>query len=191
MKLVLASASPRRRELLARAGFEFEVRPSEIPEFPSPGETPEVFARRAAREKALDVAARAEPGTLVLGADTVVALGDEILGKPADAAEAGQMMRRLSGRTHRVTTAVCLVRAPDRVEALGEESTAVTFRALSDAEIREYVATGEPFDKAGGYGIQGHAAKFVERVEGDYSNVVGLPVARVAEMLRRFPRPDP
>lgn len=186
MKLILASASPRRRELLVRAGFEFEVRPSMIPEFPAPGESPEAFARRAAREKALDVAARAEPGTLVLGADTVVALGDEMLGKPGRAAEAAQMLRRLSGRTHRVTTAVCLVRAPDHVEAQAEEITAVTFRRLSNAEIEEYVATDEPFDKAGGYGIQGHASKFVERIEGDYSNVVGLPVALVAEMLRRF-----
>jgi septum formation protein len=190
MKLILASASPRRRELLANAAFEFEVRPSAVAETPHPGEKPEEFARRAAREKALDVAAKAEPGTLVLGADTVVALEDSILGKPLDAAEAEQMLRQLSGRTHHVITAVCLLRAPDRVADLQQETTAVTFRPLALEEIRAYVASGEPFDKAGAYAIQGLASKFVARIEGDYSNVVGLPVGRVKEMLRQFLHPE-
>lgn len=190
MKLILASASPRRRELLTKAGFNFEVCPSVVVETPHPGEKPEEFARRAAREKALDVAANAEPGTLVLGADTVVALEDLILGKPADAAEAERMLQQLSGRTHRVVTAVSLVLAPNSLEDLQEETTAVTFRRLTLEEIRDYVASGEPFDKAGAYGIQGLASKFVARIEGDYSNVVGLPAGRVTELLRPFLRLD-
>jgi len=183
MRLILASRSPRRRELLRGAGFDFDVRPSTVEETASPGETPEEFARRAAREKALEVAASAPPESLVLGADTVVVADGEILGKPANAPDAARMLRLLSGVTHRVITGVCIVRAPDRVEALAHETTFVTFRSLDNDELQDYLAGGEPFDKAGAYGIQGLASKFVTRVEGCYFNVVGLPVALVCDLL--------
>ena len=184
MKFVLASSSPRRQELLRNAGFTFEVRPSSVVEAVRPGETPEQFARRAAEEKALDVAAEVPRDTLVLGADTIVVVDGEILGKPRDAADATRMLRRLSGCTHRVLTGVCLVRSPERIEALRHETTSVTFRGLEEEEIADYVASGEPFDKAGAYGIQGLASKFVTRIEGCYFNVVGLPVALVYELLK-------
>ena len=186
MRLILASASPRRRELLKNAGLDFEVHASGVVERANAGESPEEFARRAAREKTLDVAAATARGALVLGADTVVAIGDEILGKPADAEDAARMLQKLSGGTHRVITGVCLARAPKKIEAEEHETTLVTFRRLDDNEIAEYLATGEPFDKAGAYGIQGFASRFVTRIEGCYFNVVGLPVARVVEILKPF-----
>lgn len=188
MQLILASNSPRRRELLRRAGLEFEVRASKVEEALREGESAEEFARRVAREKALEVAASSPPHSLVLGADTVVAVGDEILGKPAGPEDAARMLRRLSGVTHRVITGVCLVRAPDRVEALKHESTFVSFSALDEEEIRSYVSSGEPFDKAGAYAIQGLASKFVTRIEGCYFNVVGLPVPLVYGILKPFLR---
>ena len=183
MRLILASRSPRRRELLRQAGFDFDVRPSTVEETAAPGETPEEFARRAAREKALEVAASVPPESLVLGADTVVVADGEILGKPANASDAARMLRLLSGVTHRVITGVCIVRAPDCVEALAHETTFVTFRSLDNDELQDYLAGGEPFDKAGAYAIQGLASKFVTRVEGCYFNVVGLPVALVYDLL--------
>jgi septum formation protein len=185
MRLILASSSPRRRELLRQAGFDFEVRPSSTPEIPLPNETAEGFARRAACEKALDVAALAPSDRIVLGADTVVVVAGEILNKPADATDAARMLRRLSGATHRVITAVCLVRPPAQVAAVEHQTTLVTFRALEEREIQEYVASGEPFDKAGAYGIQGLASKFITRIEGCYFNVVGLPVSLVYELFRK------
>jgi septum formation protein len=186
MRLILASASPRRQALLRNAGLDVVVRPSSVEEVVQPGESPEDFARRAATDKALAVAAAAPPDALVLGADTVVVAGDEILGKPADAADAARMLRTLSGATHRVITGVCLVSAPDRIEAVRAETTRVTFRQLDGREIADYVASGEPFDKAGAYGIQGLASKFVTGIEGCYFNVVGLPVALVYDMLKPF-----
>lgn len=186
MGLILASASPRRRELLAQAGFEFEVRASDIDEIPWPGELPESFARRAARDKALAVAASEPQGSLVLGADTIVVADHEILGKPVDPADAARMLRSLSGITHRVVTGVCVVRSPQQVEALTHETTFVTFCSLDEAEIAAYVASGESTDKAGAYGIQGLASKFVTRIEGCYFNVVGLPVAAVYGLLKPF-----
>ena len=192
--LVLASASPRRRELLAQAGFTFTVHPAHIPEDPLEGEDPIAYVTRLAREKA-EVVFRAlsaennakqesdsEPSELVvLGADTTVTLDDEILGKPEDAADAARMLHRLSGRTHRVITGVAVVSA-QRVE-VAAEATAVRFLTLSDQEIDAYVATGEPMDKAGAYAIQGLAARWIPRIEGCYFNVVGLPLALVAAML--------
>ena len=186
LRLILASASPRRRELLRAAGFDFEVRPSGIEEKRRAGESGEEFALRAAREKALEVAASTPAEGLVLGADTVVIVQDEVLGKPAGPEDAARMLRLLSGVTHRVVTGVCLVRAPDRIEALRPSATLVTFRRLDEQEIREYVSSGEPLDKAGAYGIQGLASKFVTRIEGCYFNVVGLPVALVYELLKPF-----
>jgi septum formation protein len=184
MKLVLASSSPRRQELLRDAGFEFEVCPSKVEEVLRCGEGAEDFACRAAREKALDVAGSSPPGSLVLGADTVVVIDGLILGKPTGPEDAARMLRLLSGTSHRVVTGVCMVRAPARIEALQRETTLVTFRNLDEGEIRDYVATGEPLDKAGAYGIQGLASRFVTRIEGCYFNVVGLPIALVYEMLK-------
>ncbi len=186
MRLILASSSPRRQELLRNAGFAFEVVPSGVEEVPRAGESAEVFARRAAQEKALRVAASVPVASLVLGADTVVAIDQELLGKPSDRGDAARMLRRLSGRTHRVITGICLVRPPDRVEATDQETTLVTFRALDEEEIGSHIESGEPFDKAGAYAIQGLASKFVTRIEGCYFNVVGLPVPRLAHLLKRF-----
>jgi septum formation protein len=184
--LILASASPRRRELLAQAGFAFEVQPAHIPEDPQPGENPIAYVTRLAREKAQAVFAEirtsADPGSVaVLGADTTVTLDNQILGKPEDADDAARILRLLSGRTHHVMTGVALVTA-DRTE-VAAEVTAVRFLTLSDAEIAAYVATGEPMDKAGAYGIQGLAARWIPRVEGCYFNVVGLPLALVTSLL--------
>jgi septum formation protein len=184
MRLILASASPRRRDLLRKAGFDFEVRPSQIVEEIQPGELPEDFARRAAREKALQIAASSPRGGLVLGADTIVVIDGRTLGKPSDPQDATRMLRLLSGRTHQVHTGICLVRAPDSIEALKHETTLVTFRELDEEEIRQYVESGEPSDKAGAYAIQGLASKFVTRISGCYSNVVGLPIALVYEILK-------
>jgi septum formation protein len=190
--LVLASASPRRQELLRNAGIPFTVHPSNIPELPQPGENPRACAERLAREKALAGSAH-HPGEPVLGADTIVVVDGEILGKPADESDATRMLRLLSGRTHEVTTGVCLVAPPlrnenqnleARFEDTRSETTLVTMTKLSEVEIRSYIATGEPMDKAGAYAIQGRASRWIPRIEGDYFNVVGLPVALVHRMLR-------
>lgn len=157
-----------------------------IEEVPGATETPEDFARRAAQDKALFVAATAPKDSFVLGADTVVVVDSQILGKPSDAQHAYQMLRTLSGRTHRVITGVCLVRAPHSVVAARHETTQVTFRCLEEDEIQGYVRSGEPFDKAGAYAIQGLASKFVTRIAGCYFNVVGLPVPLVYELLKSF-----
>lgn len=186
--LVLASASPRRRELLAQAGFSFTVRPSAIPEEMQPGENPIAFAMRLAREKAdavfNDQAATETPEDplLVLGADTVViSPSGEVLGKPLDAQDAARMLRALSGATHAVVTGVALV---SRLGAeVASELTYVTMQTLSDKEIAAYIETGEPMDKAGAYGIQGRAAAWIPRIHGCYFNVVGLPLALVVAML--------
>jgi septum formation protein len=193
--LVLASASPRRSELLTQAGYRFRVHPAHIPEDPLPGEDPIVYVTRLAREKAEAVyreltsagpsAAKERPdgqsSLAVLGADTTVTLDNTILGKPLDAADAARMLRLLSGRTHRVITGVALVTAAG-VE-VAAEATAVRFLTLSDAEIADYVAGGEPMDKAGAYAIQGRAARWIPRIEGCYFNVMGLPLALVSSLL--------
>jgi len=184
--LVLASASPRRADLLAQVGVEFEVRASELEEDgPAEGAEPGPVAAGHARGKALSVAG-AMPGRLVLGADTVVVLDGSILGKPDGPEEACEMLRRLSGREHRVITAVvfALGGGEDAVLLAEEQvATRVLFRELSDREIEAYVATGEPLDKAGGYGIQGHGALLVRGIRGCYYNVVGLPLVTVWETL--------
>ena len=193
--LVLASASPRRRDLLAQAGYAFEVLPADIPEDLRPGETPIGYVLRLAREKAEAVAASqdfaalrnrsAEP-TLILGADTtVVAPNGEILAKPEDDADAARMLRLLSGATHRVITGVALL-APttnDTITEVAAEVTWVTMLTPSDNELADYIATGESQGKAGAYAIQGRAARWIPRVHGCYFNVMGLPLALVATML--------
>jgi len=217
--LVLASASPRRRELLTQAGFTFHVHPAHIPEDPRPNEDPIAYVIRLAREKAEAVFAAltqnpvqsagendkrqgttsvvpqkpqnearalAPEGStaesiIVLGADTTVTIDNQILGKPENAADAARMLRQLSGRTHRVITGVAIVTAT-RTE-VAAEVTGVTFLTLSDDEIAAYIATGEPMDKAGAYAIQGRAARWIPRITGDYSNVVGLPIALVTTLL--------
>jgi septum formation protein len=190
MRLILASASPRRRELLAQAGYTFEVHPAHVTEDLRPGEDAIAYVVRLAREKALSVfteissKSSAPPQVVVLGADTTVTLDSHILAKPEDAADAARMLRMLSGRTHRVITGIAIATAKG-VE-VAAEVTGVQFRTLSDAEIDAYVATGEPMDKAGAYGIQGLAAKWIPRVEGCYFNVVGLPLALVATMLEQL-----
>ena len=185
MKLLLASQSPRRIELLRNAGFDFEAVPSGIDEgMPFSVESPEDYARRLARAKALSVAAHAPSGSMVLGADTVVTINGLILGKPSGPCDATRMLRMLSGQTHEVITAICLVRAPHEIAALRHETTFVTFGTLNEEEIRAYVASREPFDKAGAYAIQGLAAKFVTGISGCYFNVVGLPVPLLYKTLK-------
>jgi len=187
MALVLASASPRRRELLQNAGIPFIIQASKIPELPLEGEAPQACAERLAREKALDVF-RLRPQDFVLGADTIVIVNGQILGKPHDVADAARMLRLLVGRTHQVTTGVCLMRPDDKgrssLQETRSETTRVTMSKLMDDDIESYVATGEPLDKAGAYAIQGIASRWISRIEGDYFNVVGLPVSLVYRMLR-------
>lgn len=181
MPIVLASASPRRQELLKDAGIQFVVRPANIDEIRHPGEPATAFAERMAREKARAVRATA-PESVILGADTVVVVGDEVLGKPSDANDAARMLRSLADRQHFVITGVCLIGAG--FEDVRSEKTAVYFTQLTDAEIRDYVSTGEPMDKAGAYAIQGRASRWITKIEGDYFNVVGLPIDLVWRMLR-------
>ncbi|HET9582098.1 MAG TPA: Maf family protein [Gemmatimonadota bacterium] len=181
--IVLASGSPRRRQLLAGLGLHFEIDPPREEEGAwSPGEPPNAYAARVAADKAAEVAVR-HPGALVVAADTVVVLEGDILGKPADPTAARAMLTRLSGREHLVHTGVA-VRAPDGGRTTGTEVTEVRFRAFGSEEIEAYVATGEPLDKAGAYGIQGFGATLVEAVRGCYFNVMGLPVVRLLALLR-------
>ena len=180
VRIILASQSPRRRELLSLVGIPHDVRPADLDESILPGETPVAHAERLARSKA-EAIARSEPGAIVIGADTIVVLDGDILGKPNDAAEAAATLRRLSGRTHTVHTAVAVARHGRTVS--GVESVEVTFRPLTDEQIEAYVATREPMDKAGAYGIQGYGAVIVERVHGDYFAVMGLALGRLVGLL--------
>lgn len=181
--LILASASPRRRELLQQASVTFTTIPSNTDEQVRPGESPEVYASRVAHEKARDVAAH-QPGNWVLGADTIVAIDDMILGKPRDAEDGLRMLRLLSGQPHRVMTAFVLLDPTGDVHAKQIVTSYVEFETLTDTRIQEYLATGEPFDKAGAYAVQGLGAALVEKVEGSYTNVVGLPLDEVLAVLR-------
>lgn len=181
-KLILASSSPRRQELLRKEGIEFDICAPDISEDQRPGEPPLEYVLRLAAEKSAKVA-RQFPKTFVLGADTIVVADGEILGKPTDAQDAARMLKVLSGRTHQVTTAVSLI-VPDKGADTRSLTTQVHFRPLEAREIQEYVAGGEPMDKAGAYAIQGGAGAWVTRLEGDYSNVMGLPLLLVREMLR-------
>lgn len=184
---MLASASPRRKQLLANAGIPCVVRPANVEEIPQQGETPRDYVRRLAQAKA--EAVPAQPGEVVLGADTTVEIDGRILEKPADSADAIRMLGLLQGRSHQVHTGVCLVH--DGRSVVDVSTTEVVFRSLEESEIREYVASGEAIDKAGAYGIQGRASRFVEKVDGCYFNVVGLPVSLVWRILQGLQRDTP
>jgi septum formation protein len=186
--LLLASASPRRRDLLTQAGYSFRVDPIPIVEQRHPGEEPIAMAQRLAREKAEAVyhacaltCGQPDDPLLVLGADTIVVCGDEVLGKPVDEADAMRMLRLLSGRVHQVVTGVCLVSSAG--VDVAAESTQVTMSPISEEEIRAYAASGEPMGKAGAYAIQGRAARWIPRIEGCYFNVVGLPISLISTLL--------
>lgn len=182
MRIVLASGSPRRQELLRQIGLTFETVPSGVTEASIPGEVPAEMACRLALAKAADIAGR-HPDALVIGADTIVVLDGRVLGKPKGNGQACDMLASLAGRRHLVITGVALVQRNAGLTASGFEETSVWFQPLTDQQIARYVATGEPMDKAGAYGVQGRAAAFVERLEGDYFNVVGLPLNRLVRML--------
>ena len=184
MRIILASQSPRRRELLERMGIsQFDVIPAKGEERSDPNLTPEQLVEELSRQKAAEIAAD-HPDALIIAADTVVAVDGSVLGKPHSREDAQDMLKRLSGREHTVYTGVT-VRLGDRADT-GHEAAAVRFRPLSEADIAHYVATGEPMDKAGAYGIQGYGAMLVEGIDGDYYNVMGLPVCRLARMLAGF-----
>jgi septum formation protein len=180
-RVVLASSSPRRRQLLDLIGIAHEVRPANIDETMRAREVPRRHAERLAREKATKIATR-DPDLITIGADTVVVINRKVLGKPSDEAEAIHMLSQLSGREHTVITAVAVARGKKVRSAI--EEVQVRFRRLHDDEIEAYVATGEPMDKAGAYGIQGYGATIVERIEGDYFAVMGLPLARLTSLMR-------
>ena len=183
MKLILASASPRRAEILRDAGIAFTVLSSAVDETTMPEETPQDLVRRLALAKAELVAARAVGPAIVIAADTIVALEGAILGKPRTSDDARQMLEKLSGRTHSVMTGVALIRLPDAERREFIETTQVHFAALSRSEIGKYLASGEPFDKAGSYAIQGVGGRFIPRIDGCYFNIVGLPLARLCREL--------
>lgn len=180
-RVVLASASPRRRDLLDLIGIAHEVRPANIDETMRPREVPRRYAERLAREKASAVATR-DPDLITIGADTVVVINRKVLGKPADTGDAARMLRMLSGREHTVITAVAVSRGRKLRSAI--EEVRVKFRRLRDDEIEAYIAMGEPMDKAGAYGIQGYGATIVERIEGDFFAVMGLPLVRLVRLMR-------
>jgi septum formation protein len=180
-RVVLASASPRRRELLNLIGIPHDVRPANVDETMRLREAPRRHAERLAREKASAIAVR-DPNLITIGADTVVVINRKVLGKPADAEDAARMLGMLSGREHTVITAVAVSRGRELRSAI--EEVRVKVRRLSDEEIEAYIATGEPMDKAGAYGIQGFGATIVERIEGDYFSVMGLPLVRLVGLMR-------
>ncbi len=186
MKLILASSSPRRAEILRNAGIAFDVAAIEVDESRRPGESPVEYVQRLAASKARAALKFASGAAVVIGCDTVVVVDGSVLGKPASADEARQALRLLSGRSHDVLTGLAVIRLPDGVDRIVEETTRVTFASLSGEEIEDYISTGEPFGKAGAYAIQGRAGKFVNRVEGDYCNVIGLPLPRLYAILREL-----
>lgn len=180
---ILASSSPRRRELLARVGLDFEVIEPRVLESAWEGEAPLDFAKRMAREKALSVSGSARRGRIVVGSDTVVSVSGEILGKPRGEEDAFSMLRKLSGRTHEVITGFCVAESPDEVLHLGATRTKVRMKLLDTVEMRRYIKTGEPMDKAGAYAIQGAGSCLVEWIKGSYTGVVGLPLFELLSVL--------
>ena len=186
MKLILASASPRRAQILCDAGISFEIARANVNERRRLGESARVMTRRLAQAKAQIIAKKLGKKplqTIVIGADTTVEVKGELLGKPQSLAQARKMLRKLAGRTHRVVTSVAAIRLPDHAQAIATETTRVRFAPLSAEDIAEYVATGEPLDKAGAYAVQGIGGRFIESIDGCYFNVVGLPLARLYRML--------
>jgi septum formation protein len=186
MKLILASASPRRAQILRDAGLRFEAVQAKVSERRKRGETARLMTRRLAQAKARAVVKKLgnEPGeAIVIGADTIVEVNGELLGKPQSPRAAREMLAKLAGRTHRVVTSVAATRLPDRAQVIATESTRVRFARIDAHEIAEYVMTGEPLDKAGAYGVQGRGGRFIEKIDGCYFNVVGLPLARLYRML--------
>jgi len=186
MKLILASASPRRAQILRDAGISFLVLSSAVDETPYPNETPEQLVQRLADAKAELVAARAVGPALLIAADTTVVLDGQILGKPQSTDDARRMLERYSGRTHSVVTGVTVIRLPEMERRQFVETTQVTFATLAHDEISRYLSTDEPYDKAGAYAIQGYAGRYIPRIEGCYFNVVGLPLARLMNALREL-----
>jgi septum formation protein len=189
MKLILASSSPRRAEILRNAGFEFDIQPANVDETRFAGERAEDYVKRLADAKARLIAQyadRSEGPAIMIGADTVVVVEGQILGKPTDAEDARRMLRLLSGRDHDVLTGLSFLSIPARMEKAHVESTRVSFLPLSDEDIEDYIRTGEPFDKAGAYGIQGIGGRFVRRIEGCFFNVMGLPLSRVWSIVTRM-----
>ena len=184
MKLILASSSLQRAEILTNAGLPFSVLSSAVDESPFPGEAPAELVQRLANAKADLVTARAVGPAIILAADTVIVLDDKILGKPGTVENARHMLQQLSGRTHSVLTGVALIRLPDGERRQFTESTLVHFRPITDEELSSYLATEEPYDKAGAYAIQGQAGRYIPRIEGCYFNVVGLPLSRVLTELQ-------
>lgn len=184
MKFILASASPRRRELLASIGLDFDVAPSDVPEVHEPGEIPEEYVARLSRDKARALASR-HPSRWVIAADTTVLLGDQLLEKPADAADAARMLATIAGRTHIVYTGVTLEHADSGYRETRVAESEVRMLPLSAADIEWYVRTGEPFGKAGAYAVQGIGSMFIDSIHGSYTNVVGLPLATLFQMLRK------
>ncbi len=180
IRVILASASPRRRELLTLIGIAHTVVPADVDESIHPDEAPAVYAERLARAKASAIP-MSDATSITVGSDTIVVIDDRVIGKPRDRRDATEMLRTLSGRTHTVYTAVAVRRGEHLVS--GVEHVAVTFRALSDATIESYIATGEPMDKAGAYGIQGYGATIVERIDGDYFAVMGMPLGRLVDLM--------
>lgn len=183
--IILASSSPRRKELLRQIGLDFRIDPADVDERVLPGELPDRYAVRVALDKARVAAAKAETG-IIIAADTIVVLDNEILGKPADAEDAERMLMKLSGKVHRVITGVAVMDAATGKVLARTSITCVWFRSLAPNEISSYVATGEPLDKAGAYGIQERGALLVEKIDGCYFNVVGLPLSMLGELLRNF-----
>jgi septum formation protein len=189
MKLILASSSPRRAEVLRNAGLVFQVRPADVDETRLPQEAAEDYVRRVAQAKAYVVAEQVRAAgerTIVIAADTIVLAEGQILGKPKDAADARRMLRLFSGKIHQVLTALCVINIATGKEALHVEKTRVQFLKMSEEEIERYIQTGEPFDKAGAYGIQGIAGRFATRIEGCYFNVLGLPLSQLWTTLQKL-----
>jgi len=185
MKLILASRSPRRQELLKKAGFDFEIQPALLDESPRPNETPQIFVKRVAKEKAFEVARLQKNSAIILAADTIVVLEDEILGKPKDENEARQMLKKLSGKTHQVLTSWILIKTPQKILKQETETTFITFKQLSQNKIANYLDTKEYRDKAGAYAIQGEAKDFVKIIEGSLTNVIGLPIEKLIPHLKK------
>ena len=186
MRLILASSSPQRAKILLDAGFAFDVVTTRVDESRLTDESPRDYVRRVALSKARAAMKCVGDSVVIAACDTVIVVDGLILGKPASAADARETLRRLSGKTHDVVSGLAVIRFPGGTERIVEETTRVTFAPISNEEIEDYIATGEPFDKAGAYAIQGRAGKFVKRVEGDYFNVVGLPLPRLYTILREL-----